>query len=449
MNVGCLDIATPRAFVPLLNENVRYLGAYGGRGSGKSHFFGERMVELTAFEPGIRAVCIREIQKSLKKSSKQLIEDKIRTMGLGAYFNVQETEIKTASGGHIIFQGMQDHNAESIKSLEGYDLFWVEEANALTSRSLSLLRPTVRTTPGRRRPQLWASWNPDEPTDPIDVLFRGEPPARLPGGGVCVQVNYEDNPFFPDDLREEMEYDRRRDPDKYLHTWRGGYLQNSEKRVFRNFIVTDFETPANAQFHFGGDFGFAQDPSVLVRSFIGRWEDTHMVRADGSPIMRAVADPEGRVLFIDYEAWRIGCDVDHTPALFAGDCPWSKDDPRYWANPYGDQGIPEALKYTIIADSARPETISYCVRHGMMMKPARKGPGSIEEGVNFLKSYDVVIHESRCPHVADEFRSYSYEVDKNTEPPRILPKLEDKKNHTIDAARYSVEDVRRKRGFFG
>lgn len=448
--MATLRIETPPAYAPLLmNTTARYYGAYGGRGSGKSHFFAERLVEDMVYEPGLRGVCIREIQKSLKRSSKQLLEDKIKALGLGNYFQVQEAEIKSRMGGHIIFNGMQDHNAQSVKSLEGYDRYWVEEANALSSRSLALLRPTVRTTPGRKPPQLWASWNPEEKTDPIDHLFRSEDPAMLPGGGVAVQVNYLDNPFFPDDLRAEMEYDKRRDPEKYLHTWRGGYLTYSEKRVFKNYKVVEFDTPANANFRMGADFGFAQDPSVLCRMFIGRWESTGIFNADGTEVMRAVADDTGRVLFIDREAWRIGCDVDHTPALFAGDCPHGKDDPRYWPNPYGDIGVPGALSWPIIADSARPETISYLSRRGFQITGARKGPGSVEEGVNFLKGYDIVIHAIYCPHVADEVRTYSFKVDDTCEPPRVLPKLEDKKNHTIDSARYAVENVSRKRGWFG
>jgi phage terminase large subunit len=444
-----LRIETPRAFVPLLKPGLRYYGAHGGRGSGKSHFFGERVVEEAAFEPGCRVVCIREIQKSLKRSSKQLISDKIKHLSLGRHFQIQEAEIKTKSGGVIIFNGMQDHNAESIKSLEGFDIYWAEEANALSSRSLSLLRPTIRTTPGRRPPQFWASWNPEEKTDPIDVLFRGEDPRNLPSGGACVQVNYEDNPYFPDDLRAEMEYDKRRDYEKYLHTWRGGYLTNSEKRVFKNYKVVEFDTPPNANFRMGADFGFAQDPSVLCRMFIGRWEGTGLYYADGTEIMRAIADDTGRVLFIDREAWRVGCDVDHTPALFAGDCPYDKGDPRWWPNPHGDRGVEGALSWPIIADSARPETISYLVRRGFRVTGARKGPGSVEEGVNFLKGYDIVVHATQCPHVADEMRTYSYKVDATVEPPRVLPKLEDKKNHTIDSARYAVENVSRKRGWFG
>ncbi len=144
-------------FRPLLQRS-RYKGAYGGRGSGKSHVFAELLVRR-CFEGPVRAVCIREVQRSLDQSVKRLIEDKIQALGLGAAFTVQAERILGPSGAgdsRIIFQGMQNHTAESIKSLEGYDIAWVEEAQALSKRSLDLLRPTLRK-PGS---ELWFSWNP-------------------------------------------------------------------------------------------------------------------------------------------------------------------------------------------------------------------------------------------------------------------------------------------------
>ncbi len=175
------------------------------------------------------SVCVREIQKSLNQSVKRLIEHKISTMNAGAYFEVQDAVIKCKHGpGLIIFQGMQNHTADSIKSLEGYDRAWVEEAQSLSQRSLDLLRPTIRK-PGS---ELWFTWNPHSSDDPVDMLLRGDTP---PPDAVVIPVNYEDNPWFPDVLRDEMNYDRKRDPDKWQHVWRGEYLKNSEARVFKNW----------------------------------------------------------------------------------------------------------------------------------------------------------------------------------------------------------------------
>lgn len=427
----------PPVFAPLLLPGMRYRGAYGGRGGGKSHFFAEQLVEDCLINPGMLAVCIREVQRSLAQSSKRLIESKIRDMGVSNEFKVFKEVIETPGDGVIVFNGMQDHTAESIKSLEGFTRAWMEEAQKISATSLRLLRPTIREKDG----EIWGSWNPSDPPDPkhpehsVDGLLRGTyPPPRA----LAIPVNLWDNTKIEDDnpLWEEEGYDRLRlPPEDYAHIWEGAYLIRSEKRVFKNWRVDNFTTPPDATFRFGADFGFAVDPSVLVRCFIGRFN------ANGD----AVADDSGRTLFIDHEAYRVGCDVDHTPALFAGNSPFPRNDVRHWENPYGDLGIDGAMRWHVTADSARPETISYLSRKGFDIDGARKGPGSVEEGINFLKSYDIVIH-SRCEHAANEFLMYSYKTDKLTD--RVLPVLEDKKNHVIDACRYAVEDVSRNLGWF-
>lgn len=379
----------PEAFAPLL-EPGRYKGAHGGRGSGKSHFFAEMLV-ARCLRSKVDAVCVREIQKSLKQSVKKLIEGKIQAMGVSDQFEVLETEIRGPHGGLIIFQGMQNHTADSIKSLEDYDIGWVEEAQSLSERSLTLLRPTIRK-PGS---ELWFSWNPDKETDPVDALLRGD---VLPTGAIVVRANYNDNPRLPAELVAEMEFDKRRDPEKYAHVWLGEYQRNSEARVFRNWSVEEFEAPVDAVHRFGADWGFSIDPTVLVRC--------HIV---------------GRKLYVDYEAYMVGCEIDNTPALF--------------------DSVPESRRYLITADSARPETVSYMQRNGFpKIVPAIKGQGSVEDGVEFLRSFDIVVHP-RCQHVIDELTLYSYKVDKLTD--AILPQLDDKSNHTIDALRYACEGARR------
>lgn len=210
-----LDIPTPRVFVPLLKP-ARYKGAYGGRGSGKSHHFAEAGIEACILRPGFRWVCVREVQKDLKESAKQLIEDKIRSLGVTEMFRIMRDEIRTPGDGTIIFRGMQDFNAESIKSLEGFDLAWWEEAQTGSARSWELLRPTIRK-PGS---EIWASWNPRNANDPIDAFFRGPNPYP---GAVCVKANYSDNPFFPAELEAERAHDERTNRDRYGHIWLGDY----------------------------------------------------------------------------------------------------------------------------------------------------------------------------------------------------------------------------------
>lgn len=432
---GTLSIDTAEVFEPLLG-NARYKGVHGGRGSGKSHFFGEDLIDLAIRAPsiwgtGLRAVCIREVQKSLEQSVKRLIEDKIQKFGVGLMFDVQKSEIKTPGGGLIIFQGMQNHTAESIKSLEGYDVAWIEEAQTVSQRSLDLLRPTMRKrninihTGEVTDAQIWASWNPRFKTDPIDVLLRG--PNAMPDS-IVVEANWSDNPWFKEtSLVAEKDYDLRRDPEKYQHIWGGGYQTNSEARVFRNWTVDEFETDDFdiARFYYGADWGFSIDPSVLVRGFI-----------------------VGRTFYIDHEVYKVGCETDYLPFLFAG----AEDAELRRLNPVAAEkvqglgkllypGIPGALEWPIRADSARPETISYMQRHGFpRMVGALKGPNSVKDGIEFIKSYDIVVHP-RCKHTIEELTLYAFKTDPLTN--EVLPVLEDKKNHVIDALRYAVESARR------
>jgi len=389
LSSGTLTIQTPRWAMPLVDP-ARYKGAYGGRGSGKSHERAEALIERCIGER-VFAVCIREVQKSLAQSVKKLLELKIESMGVGHLFEVQQTQIKTPYGGLIIFQGMQNHTADSIKSLEGYDIAWVEEAQSLSQRSLDLLRPTIRK-PGS---ELWFTWNPNLPTDPVDVLLRGEQP---PPDAVVVQANYRDNPWLPDVLLGELEYDRDRDPDKFAHIWLGEYQRNSQARVFRNWRIEECEPPTGAVFRLGADFGFSIDPSCALRCWI-----------------------EGHNLYVDKEVYRIGCEVDQLPDLF--------------------MGIPDGEKWPMVADTSRPETISYLRRHGFpKIQAAIKGARSVEEGISFLQSFDIIVHPD-CTHLIDELTLYSYKVDPLTD--TVLPVLQDKDNHLIDALRYACEGVRR------
>ena len=384
-----LRIETAKAFRPLLDP-ARYKGARGGRGSAKSHFFAGLMIEESICQK-LDCVCLRETQKSLQFSVKKLLELKISEMNAGYYFEVQDKRILTKHKGVIIFEGMQNQTAESMKSLEAFDRAWFEEAHTATQRSLDILRPTIR----KQDSEMWFSWNPTRPTDPIEVLLNSQ---VSPPGAVVVTVNYRDNPWLPDVLVQEIGYDQSRDPDKFAHIWLGGYQQHSGARVFSNWRAEEFDTAIGANFRMGADWGFANDPACLIRGYT-----------------------EGRTLFVDHEAWMIGCEIDQLPDLF--------------------DRVPESHKWFITADSARPETISFMQRHGYpKINAAIKGAKSLEEGVEFLKSFDIVVHP-RCQHVIDELSLYSYEVDPLTD--QVMPRLRDKHNHTIDALRYACEGLRR------
>lgn len=372
---------------------VRYKGLRGGRGSGKSHCAAGHMIIRAATEQGFRAVCIREVQRSIADSVKQLLEDKIRAYGLSAFFRITETEITGANGSRIIFKGMQNHTAASIKSLEGFDVAWVEEAQTLSAKSLELLTPTIRK-PGS---EIWFTWNPESEDDPVDAFMRQDGPDFL-----CLTVNWNDNPWFPESLRAEMARDRKRDPDKYEHVWNGAYRGLSEARVFRNWREGDIDNhvPGDVVWFYGADWGFANDPSAGVRFCF----------------------PDADTLYIRNEVYELGLATEAHPAFLAE--------------------LPDAAKWSMRADNARPEMIDYCRRHGLpKIIAARKGRGSVEDGVSFVQSYDVVIHPS-CANTKREFQRYAYKTDPRTG--EILPVIEDKNNHAIDALRYGCEGLHRK-----
>lgn len=371
---------------------ARFKGLYGGRGSAKSHCFAGLSVLKCAEVPGYRVVCVREVQRSIADSVKQLIEDKIDQYGLSAFFSITENEIRGINGSKIIFRGMQNHTAASIKSLEGFDVAWVEEAQTISQKSLELLTPTIRKSGS----EIWASWNPENEDDPIDRFLRKEPPE----GAIVKLVNHGDNPWFPDELQGDMERDKRRDPDKYAHVWGGQYRGMSEARVFRNWREGEMDPPENVVWFYGADWGFANDETAALRCCI----------------------PKHGTLYIDAEAYELGVPTEALPSLLAR--------------------VPDSHKWPLRGDNARPETIDYIRRHGFpKIRSCKKGKGSVEDGVTFLQGMDIVI-SPKCPNTIREFKSYAYKTDMRTG--EILPVIEDKNNHAIDALRYAVEGLHRK-----
>lgn len=281
-----LQLRTAEVFEPLLHP-ARYKGAHGGRGSGKSHFFGELAIEDALRFPGdhgtgMRMVALREVQKSLKESAKRLVEDKLSQFGLGEAqgFKVFREVIELPGDGLMIFTGMQDHTAESVKSLEGYHRAWCEESQALSERSLTLLRPTIRAADS----QLWFSWNPRRPTDPVDKMLRGHAP---PTGSVVVQANWSDNPWLPAVLDQERRDCLEQEPEKYPHVWGGEYATVLEGAYFALYLVKAQQE---------GRIGFFnEDPLLPVFAF---WDIGGTgARADACAIwLVQFVGPEVRVL---------------------------------------------------------------------------------------------------------------------------------------------------------
>jgi phage terminase large subunit len=264
------------------------------------------LVEEHIANPNQQTVCIREIQKSLKFSAKKLIEDKIIALGVSHLFEVTLTEIRRIGGqGIIIFQGMQDHTADSIKSLEGFDRAWVEEAQSISMRSMELLLPTIRA-PGS---EIWFSWNPDQEDDPVEKLFSSESDDV-----VKVHVNYTENPFLPDELLREAERHRKQSPETFDHVWLGGYNIKSERLVFMGKHRIGTMDTSGFDPMYGIDFGFAQDPTTAIECFL-----------------------INNSLYVSRECGKIGLELDYTSEFIK-------------------RHIDSIDKYVIRADSARPES---------------------------------------------------------------------------------------------
>lgn len=393
-------------FVPIYNNYIA--GGVIHHNSAKSHSFATVIV-LRGAQKTIRWLFAREIQNSLAASVKQLLEDKIHALGLSWAYKITDKQIIGINGTKFLFAGLRS-NIDSIKSMEGLDGVWVEEADSCSQVSLDLLIPTIRK-PGS---EIWFSWNRRYARDPVDMLFLGgEPP---PNSLVC-NVNWQDNPFFTTIMRDEMLWLKSRDRDKWLHVWDGQLIQRSDSKIFKNWIVGDLDDKITQDTipRLGADWGFSIDPTVLIECYVF-----------------------DRTLYVSNEIYKVGCEIDETPSLFSG---YDARKMKRWTNTFGHPGLSSVrCGYKIVADGARPETISYMKKRGFNIVKAKKGPGSIKEGVEFMKSYDIVIHP-RCKHTIDEIGLYSYKVDRLTD--EVVPQFQDDNNHVIDGIRYAIEGIRR------
>lgn len=358
---------------------------YGGRGGLKSWSFARALL-LIGINRRIRVACTRELQISISDSVHKLLTDQIDKMGLGLYYKITKNRIEGHLGTEFFYKGLK-HNPTEIKSLEGVDICWVEEAQNVSKESWDILTPTIRK-PGS---EIWISFNPGGPDDETYKRYVLNPPPDA----LVVKVGWQDNPWLPEPLRKEMEHCRATDYDAYLHIWEGFPLIISEAQIFKGkYVVEPFETPPDARFYHGADWGFATDPTTLVRAFI-----------------------QDDQLFIDQEAYGVGVEIDETPDLF--------------------DSIDSAREWPIKADSARPETISYMARRGFDISAAKKWDGSVKDGIAYLRGFRRIVIHPRCRHIADEMRLYSYKVDRITQ--EVLPVIVDKHNHCIDALRYALD----------
>lgn len=395
MTAPTLDVRTPKAFVPLFEPlgTHRYRVYYGGRGSGKSWQIARALLLHGVTQP-IRVLCAREYQTSIRDSVHRVLADQIDRLGLASAYEVQESVIKGANGTEFIFKGLRRDIAQ-VKSTEGIAVCWVEEAEAVSEHSWSVLIPTIRA-PGS---EIWVSFNPASATDPTYRRFVTTPPDNA----IVRHVSYSDNPYLPDVLRAEAEALLRADPEAYAHVWGGQPWTRSDTQVLAGKVQVQEFAPDLSTWGaplFGADWGFARDPSVLVRCWVY----------------------DGR-LWIDYEAGGVQLDMDATADAF--------------------RTVPLATDYTILADAARPETIAEMNRRGFRVKAAPKWDGSVKDGVAWIRSHtDIVIHP-RCKRLIDEARLWRYKTDPRTD--EVLPTLQPGNDHGWDAVRYGCSALIRRR----
>ena len=384
-----IDIKIPHAFRDIYKP-ARYKVYYGGRGSAKSHSVA-RYILWRCLKSPIRVLCAREFQNSIQESVHQLFSELIRDLNLQALFKVQQSTIVSYTGSEIFFKGIA-HNVEGVKSTESIDICWVEEAETVSNKSWDILGPTIRK-PGS---EIIITFNPRFEYDPTYQRFI----VNCPPNTVREKVNHDDNPHFPDVLQQEMEHMRATDYERYLWIWEGYPRSISDAQIFKGkCVVTDFSSEGVENFRFGADFGFAKDPATLIRCFI--------------------RDAD---LFIDYEGWGYGVELKDLPTLY--------------------RTVPLSNKYEIRGDSSRPETIAFLKRPengSFKMLAAEKWPSSVEEGIEFLRSFRRIVIHPRCKHMIFESTAYSYKVDKRTE--EILPIPVDAHNHGWDAVRYACEPL--------
>lgn len=385
-----VDVRLPPKLVPVFappRGQLRYRGAHGGRGSAKSFSFA-KMAAIYGFMEPLRILCTRDIQDSIKESFHAELKNAIASEPwLAAAYDVGIDYLRGHNGTEFIFKGLR-HNISSIKSTAQIDLCIVEEAEDVPQYSWDDLEPTIRAP----KSEIWMVWNPKREGSPVDSLFRKDVPER----SRIISLNWRDNPWFPEVLKEQRARAQRiMDPGKYAHIWEGAYLKNSDAQVMNGkWRVDDFEpSPDWDGPYFGADWGFSTDPTTLVKCWVS-----------------------GEQLYIEREAYKVGCEITDTPALF--------------------DTVPGSRNYMIRADNARPETISHVGRTGFKIEACKKWPGSVEDGIAFMRSFATVVIHSRCENVAREFLDYSYKLDRLTGD--VLPEIIDKHNHTIDAIRYAL-----------
>lgn len=383
--------------MPLREKQYRYFIVYGGRGSGKSYAVADQLI-LMASETKSLVLCGREYQNSIKESVYSLIKQRIEDLELSSYFIITQDEIRCPhNGSRFIFKGLRQ-NIDSIKSMAGITHLWIEEGDTLSEESWRIIKPTIR----EEGSQIIITFNPKNKNDCIYKEFIDDLP---PTNAFVTRVNWQHNPYFPKTLNDERLNDQKKDYGMYRHVWEGELLEHSAAQVFHRepklWVVDYFEEPERVHCYYGLDFGYSVDPTAAIRSYI-----------------------INNTLYITHEFYKVAVEIDHIGKA----C---------------EEVIPGFRRARIVADTARPETISFMKRQGYMVEAAIKGKGSVEDGIAFIRSFDKVVIHPRCKNTIDEFNLYSYKIEQRSGD--ITTDIVDDYNHQIDALRYSLERIMRQK----
>lgn len=389
-----MSIALPDYAAPLFHS-LRYKCLMGGRGSGKSYTIARALLLIGAKQK-IRVLCAREFQNSINESVHRLLSQQIEAIGLTDFYRITNTSISGINGTEFFFKGVR-HNINSIKSMAGITHLWLEEAQTISQVSWDVLVPTIREP----NSEIWVSFNPDSKDDPTYTRFvdsKGEPLKKE--NAYIVKVNWNDNPWFPSVLAAEKDDLFLVNPDLAMHVWEGHCRSHSDAQIFKNkWTVREFEFEKHFDGpYFGADWGFSADPSVLVKCYI---------------------DLEKRELLIRHAKFGYHVEINDLPEMF-------------------DQ-VPESRDRMIRGDCSRPETISYIKRRNFNIEGAAKWKGSVEDGIEWLKSFVKIVIHPECTEMITEAKNYSYKIDRLTSD--VLTDIIDKYNHGWDAVRYAFQPM--------
>lgn len=371
-----------------LFDPYRYKVLWGGRGGLKSWSIAKVLLLISMQRP-IRVLCTREFQNSIKESVFKLLEDQIEQLGMTHAFRITNSEITNVIGSQFIFTGLHN-NVTKIKSMEGIDIVWCEEAETISEYSWSILIPTIRK-PGS---EIWISFNPFQEEDPTYQRFI----ANTPPNSFVQKLSWADNPWLSEEVIAEKDYLKSVDYDSYMYVWEGEFLKRTKSQIFWHkceiadvTVKPEWDGP-----YYGLDWGFSTDPMRMVKCYV-----------------------YDRVLYIKMEVDGIHTDIPQIPKII------NSADSR-------------AKLYKIRADSSRPELISYMRQSGFdKIIACKKGPGSIEAGIDFIRSFEKIVIDPSCVNTIEEAKLYKYKVDKHTGD--VLPEVVDKFNHSWDAVRYALE----------